>query len=167
MARQPLRVGTICTGNICRSPMVEVILQDLIALDPVLKGHVLVTSAGTARWHVGSPMDERARRALNRAGYYQLGSPGAFADTTYLDRQDLVLVMTREHRHDVYQRLSNTTTDVVMWRNLLEPGLDLDFADPYYDGDEAFDDCVRVFTAGGRHLTSELRLRWGARVHEA
>ena len=147
--------------------MAEVIVQDLIERDPVLKGHVIVTSAGTARWHVGSPMDERARRALDGAGYHLVGSLGAFADAAYLNRQDLVIVMTREHCHDVAQRLTNTSTDVVMWRNLLEPGLDLDVADPYYDNDEMFDDCVNLFTTGGRRLTSELRRRWGARLHEA
>ena len=53
MGEPELRVATICTGNICRSPMAEVILKHLIAEDPELNRHVLVTSAGTASWHVG------------------------------------------------------------------------------------------------------------------
>jgi len=52
-----LRVAMICTGNICRSPMAEVVLQHYVDADSSLRGYVDVTSAGTANWHVGSPMD--------------------------------------------------------------------------------------------------------------
>lgn len=139
--------------------MAEVILMYLIDQDPQLKGHVVVTSAGTARWHVGSSMDQRARRALDRAGFHLAGTPGAFADAAYLERQDFIVVMTREHSYDVHQRLKNATPEVLMWRNLLEPGRDLDVADPYYENDDAFDDCVELFMAGGQRLTSVLRQR--------
>ncbi len=67
MARRPLNVATICTGNIFRSPMAEVILMYLIDPDPAPKGHVVVTSAGTVRRHVRIPIDQRPRSALDRA----------------------------------------------------------------------------------------------------
>ena len=98
MSHPELSVATICTGNICRSPMAEVVLKHLIAEDPQLADHVVVTSAGTASWHVGSAMDPRARDALDRAGYRLGGSPGAYATREFLDAQDVVVVMTREHR---------------------------------------------------------------------
>jgi len=47
--------------------MAEVVLQHYVDADSSLRGYVDVTSAGTANWHVGSPMDQRARGALNRA----------------------------------------------------------------------------------------------------
>ena len=53
MSESVLKVATICTGNICRSPMAEVVLKHLIADDPSLNGRVEVTSAGVANWHVG------------------------------------------------------------------------------------------------------------------
>jgi protein-tyrosine-phosphatase len=80
VSRPSLHVATICTGNICRSPMAEVVLKHLIAEDSLLKDHVVVTSAGTARWHVGSPMGPRARAALDRAGYPLPGSVAVYAD---------------------------------------------------------------------------------------
>lgn len=146
--------------------MAEVILMYLIDRDPELKGHVVVTSAGNARWHVTSPMDQRTRRALDRAGFHLAGTLGAFADAAYLERQDLVMVMTREHRYDVHQRLKNATPEVLMWRNLLELGLDLDVADPYYESDDSFDDCDELFIAGGQRLTSVFRQQWDERSHE-
>jgi protein-tyrosine phosphatase len=141
--------------------MAEVALRHFIDQDFFLAGRVVVTSAGTANWHVGSPMDPRARAALDRAGLHGQGSPGAYATSSYLNAHNLVIVMTREHLHDVNARLSNDSTDVVMIRNLLEPGLDLDVADPYYGSDQEFDECLTVLIRGGQRLTSELRQRLG------
>jgi len=68
-----LRVAMICTGNICRSPMAEVVLQHYVDADSSLRGYVDVTSAGTptgtwaVRWTNGA-------RRLNRAGFNGAGS---------------------------------------------------------------------------------------------
>jgi len=164
--RQPIRVATICTGNICRSPMAEVVLRHLVDEDPLLKDHVIVTSAGTANWHVGSPMDPRARAALDRAGHLEPGSLGAYADGDFLGRQDLVVVMTREHRDDVRRRLNGTTTQVILWRDLLDDGKDLDVADPYYGDDDEFDECLAVLNIGGESLTSILRAQLDERARD-
>jgi protein-tyrosine phosphatase len=152
-----LSVATICTGNICRSPMAEVVLKHLIAEDPQLADHVVVTSAGTASWHVGSAMDPRARDALDRAGYRLGGSPGAYATREFLDAQDVVVVMTREHRSEVQARLTNPATEVILWRNLVDPSKDLDVPDPYYGDDAEFDACLGVISAGSEALLSRLR----------
>jgi protein-tyrosine phosphatase len=162
MAPAPLRVAMICTGNICRSPMAEVVLAHMVDADPSLRGRVSVTSAGTANWHVGAAMDPRARDALDRAGYSNEGSPAAFADRAYLDGHDIVVVMTREHAYDVRRRLSNTSTEVVLLRNLLDPGKNLDVADPYYGDDAEFDECLDLIRRGGQRLTSEFRSRLDA-----
>jgi protein-tyrosine phosphatase len=167
MGESLLKVATICTGNICRSPMAEVVLKHLIADDPSLNGRVEVTSAGVANWHVGDQMDPRARRALDRGGYLLHGTPGAYATPEYLDAQDFVTVMTREHRHEVQQRLSNPLTTVVLWRHLIDPQHDLDVADPYYGDDAEFDQCLEILGSGGQRLTSMLRARFEERAQEA
>ncbi len=163
MSEPALKVATICTGNICRSPMAEVVLKHLIAEDPSLAGRVEVTSAGVANWHVGDEMDPRARRALNRAGYSFQGSLGAYASPEYLDAQDFVTVMTREHLYEVRRRLSNLATGVLLWRHLIDPRRDLDVADPYYGDDGEFDQCLSVLSSGGERLISLLRSRLGER----
>lgn len=161
------RLGFVCTGNICRSPMAEVAVRHLADGDEALGTLVEVSSAGTARWHVGAPMDPRARRALDRAGFTGEGTPAAYADAAYLHAQDLVVVMTREHRDDVLRRLGSSPTRVIMLRNVIEPGLDLDLADPYYGDDAEFDACLATITRAGRRLTSELLRPPGAGACEA
>ena len=166
MKNPPIRVAMVCTGNICSSPMAEVVFAAMVREDPELRDRVTVTSAGTARWHVGSPMDPRARAALDRAGFTAPGSLGAYADRHYLDSQDVVVVMTREHRLDVMARLTNPHTEVLLLRSLAEPG-DLDLADPYYGDDADFDHCCAQISRTVRCLTSEFRRRLGADSYEA
>ena len=153
------RVATICTGNICRSPMAEVLLRHLVAEDPSLSERVSVTSAGTARWHVGDPMDPRARRALDRAGYHLPGALGMYADSDFLERQDLILVMTREHRDDVHRRLRRRAPEVILWRDLFEATPGLDLADPYYGDDLEFDECLATLRSGAPALLALLHQR--------
>jgi protein-tyrosine phosphatase len=154
VAEQELHVAVICTGNICRSPMAEVVLNQLVMDDPSLASRVLVSSAGTARWHVGSPMDPRARAALDRAGFR---GPGT---------QDLIVVMTREHFSDVRDRLSSGRTKIVLLRDVLDPDLLLDVPDPYYGSHEDFDACVALFRQAGQRLTAEFRRRLDAYSRE-
>ena len=142
--------------------MAEVVLAAMVNADPALRGRVDVTSAGTANWHVGAEMDPRARGALDRAGFAEVGTPAAFADRAYLDGHDIVVTMTREHASDVRHRLSNRSTEVVLLRNLLDPGKNLDVADPYYGGDAEFDECLELIRRGGQRLTLELRSRLDA-----
>ncbi len=64
----PYRVCLVCLGNICRSPMADVVLR--AELDRAgLAGLVEVDSAGTGDWHLGEPMAEQAEAELARRGY--------------------------------------------------------------------------------------------------
>jgi protein-tyrosine phosphatase len=139
--------------------MAEVVLAQLAATDPDLTGHVTVTSAGTANWHVGDEMDPRARRALDRAGYSQAGSTALFATEEFLNDQDVVVVMTHEHLDSVRERLTNPGTEVLLWRQLIDPTKQLDVSDPYYGDDREFDDCLGVIVRGAEILIEQLRAR--------
>jgi len=95
----PLRVVMVCTGNICRSPMMERILQD--SFDRRGAGDdVVVTSAGT--WaNPGESMQPFAAAMLTQHG---VGAAhfGATALTEELVRSsDLVVTAAREHRSRV------------------------------------------------------------------
>ena len=65
---EKIRVLMVCLGNICRSPMADVVLQERIA-DAGLDDRVSIDSSGTGGWHVGGPMDRRAAATLTAAGY--------------------------------------------------------------------------------------------------
>ena len=68
----PYRVIMVCTGNICRSAIAEIVLRDRLAAAGIPDsgpGGVTVTSAGVSDEERGNPIDSRARRVLTEAGY--------------------------------------------------------------------------------------------------
>lgn len=94
-ADRTVRILTVCTGNICRSPLAAQILAARLAdLD------VVVASAGT-RGLVDKPMTPEALRLAAELGVDPAASTAHLArwlNETHLDDVDLVLGMTREHR---------------------------------------------------------------------
>ncbi|MBO1267692.1 arsenate reductase/protein-tyrosine-phosphatase family protein [Arthrobacter cavernae] len=96
----PVRILTVCTGNICRSPVAERLLQ--AGLDQVLPGAFEVRSAGT-RAMVGEPIQPPSAAIIRAFG----GTPDHFAARQLTERilrqTDIVLTMTTKHRGEVLQ----------------------------------------------------------------
>ena len=116
----PYTVSVVCTGNICRSAMAEVVLIDRLAAagTPTSgRGGVVVTSAGVSDEEHGNPIDPRARRLLAERGYGSGSDAAARAvdaaivghaahriGDAELAGADLVLAMTRAHRSALVRR---------------------------------------------------------------
>jgi protein-tyrosine phosphatase len=130
----------VCTGNICRSPIAEVVLREL-AERAGLGDVIDVTSAGTGEWHLGEHADPRAVDALERAGYDGRHHRAKLFDTAWFGDLDLVVALDRGHARALTSWAENDT-DRSKVRLLLdfEPTLRhrTDVPDPYYD-DAAFD----------------------------
>jgi protein-tyrosine phosphatase len=90
------RVCLVCLGNICRSPMAEVVVRAELERAG-LAGKVEVDSAGTGDWHVGGPMDRRARAELARRGYDGTSHRARQIDASWLDGYDLLVAMDRSN----------------------------------------------------------------------
>lgn len=145
-------MAVICTGNICRSPMGEVILRHALRSTPGAEG-IEVTSAGTARWHVNEPMDPRAAAALRRGGYEPDATPGIWATKDFLAGIDVAVAMTREHRQDLLTLRPDLT--VLLVREVLGHG-SLDVADPYFGNDSDFDTCRETLERATPGLIQEI-----------
>jgi protein-tyrosine phosphatase len=63
-----LRILTLCHGNICRSPLAEVLIEAAINADPLLVGRVAVSSAGTSSEHAGEGMHANSAAILGARG---------------------------------------------------------------------------------------------------
>jgi protein-tyrosine phosphatase len=88
----PYRVCLVCLGNICRSPMAEVVLR--AALDEAgLADAVTVDSAGTGDWHIGQGMNRGALAALARRDYDGSAHRARQFKPSWFGSRDLVLAM--------------------------------------------------------------------------
>lgn len=97
-----LHICVVCTGNICRSPMGEVIIRD--ALEQAgLANEVRVSSCGIGGWHVGQGADRRAVAELAHAGYDGTQHVAAKLGPEHQDAQ-LFLAMDAGHVRDLKAR---------------------------------------------------------------
>ena len=118
----------LCTGNICRSPIAEVLLRARHA-----RPGVGVISAGTSAL-VGHPADPLAIEVAKQHGHDLAPHRAQQATTPLMKSADLVLVMTREHADWVHERLPPLRGRV----HLLGRWRQDEVADPYGEGPEAF-----------------------------
>ncbi|MGY2745213.1 arsenate reductase/protein-tyrosine-phosphatase family protein [Arthrobacter sp. UYCu723] len=96
----PIRILTVCTGNICRSPVAERLLQ--AGLDQVLPGAFQVRSAGT-RAMVGDPIQPLSADIVHLYGGTAEGFAARQLTPKILREADVVLTMTSKHRGEVMQ----------------------------------------------------------------
>jgi protein-tyrosine phosphatase len=163
-----LLIVFVCTGNICRSPMADVVLRHLaadrwLADGGALGERLVVASAGTGGWHEGEPMDPRARAALERRGYTDHGHRARAFDTASLSASELVVCMDRGHRQTLASRARAAAGDyrhddrLVLLRSFAgRAGGDPDVPDPYYGDDADFEHCLDLVEAGCRGLVEHL-----------
>lgn len=96
----PIRILTVCTGNICRSPVAERLLQ--AGFDQVRPGAFRVRSAGT-RAMVGEPAQPGSARIITTYGGTSEGFAARQLTPAILRDADLVLTMAARHRGEVLQ----------------------------------------------------------------
>jgi protein-tyrosine phosphatase len=100
MPHSPYRVLFVCSGNICRSPMAEVVTRAMLA-DAGLTNQVEVDSAGTGGWHVGEGADRRTVRALADHGYDGSGHRAREFEPDWYAERDLILVADHGHERQL------------------------------------------------------------------
>jgi protein-tyrosine phosphatase len=144
----------VCLGNICRSPLAEAAFR-AEAERAGLAAHI--DSAGTGDWHVGSPPDPRAQAIARRHGmdisYYrgrQVG-PEDFRRFTHIFALDAEnLRNLRRIAPDGHRAHLSLLMDMVPGR--AGEGV----RDPYFGGNEGFDETWRDVTAAARALIAML-----------
>jgi len=153
------RLCFVCTGNICRSPMAEVVFTDLIKKSG-LEGRIGVTSAGTGDWHVGERSDERTLTALAERGYDGSKHRAKQFDPDWFDGLDLVVVFDRGQER-ILKAWAPTDQDRSKVQLLLgfdkdQPG-QLDVPDPYYSDSAFFDQVLAMIQHASSALFDQIK----------
>jgi protein-tyrosine phosphatase len=163
----PYEILLVCLGNICRSPMAEVLLRDELERAG-LAGRVTVESAGTGDWHIGGPMDPRARTELTRRGYDGSAHIARQIDGSWLGRYDLFLVMDRRNLANLRQMAAGGPggpggpgADRIRLLRAYDPAADPDaeVPDPYHGGPAEYAETFELVHAAARGLAGQLAAR--------
>jgi protein-tyrosine phosphatase len=154
-AEGPYRICLVCLGNICRSPMAEVVLRaelDRIGLSEAAE----VDSAGTGDWHEGEPMDRRARAELAARGLDGSAHRARQIEPSWLAERDLILAMDRSNLSDLRHLAAPDEAERVRLFGDIA-GLDgAEIPDPYGGGPAQFTRVLDLLQAGAAHLAAQL-----------
>ncbi|MEV4379201.1 low molecular weight protein-tyrosine-phosphatase [Streptosporangium sp. NPDC049644] len=150
-------ICVVCMGNICRSPMAEVVLRKTLD-EHGLGGRVTVDSAGTGDWHQGNPMDARAAEVLADHGYDGSRHRARQFLRDWYGQVDLVLAMDT-HNLSALRRLAPEGADVRLFRSfdpVAPEGSEV--PDPYYGGRAGFAEVLEMVEAASRGLAEHLSI---------
>jgi len=166
----PYRVVCVCLGNICRSPMAEVVLRAQIAAAG-LQDRVIVDSAGTGDWHVGDRMNPPARSLLERRGYDGAAHRALQVDASWLAERDLILAMDGSNLANLraLAQQDDAAPDTMRRIRLFGElaGLDgADVPDPWGGSTADFARVLTMLETGMARIVSQLRDVVGATATE-
>jgi protein-tyrosine phosphatase len=146
----PYRIALVCLGNICRSPMADVVLSAHLA-DAELSDHVSVDSFGTGGWHQGDQMDRRANATLRAAGYDGSNHRARQITEDQLVEFDLILAMDSANLRELHSMVHPPVGPVGTIRLFRDfdpdsnpTGSGADVPDPYYGGVDGFEEVLSM-----------------------
>ena len=153
-----MRVLFVCLGNICRSPTAEAVFRQRLS-DAGLDAQVAVDSAGTSDWHVGKPADTRTRLAAQRRGYDMTALRGRQVQVEDFSRFDLILAMDVSNLTELQAlQPADSRAQLDLYLRRYQLALD-EMPDPYYGGEEGFEQVLDLAEQAAACLLAEVRGR--------
>ncbi|WP_232731999.1 low molecular weight protein-tyrosine-phosphatase [Confluentibacter lentus] len=136
-----IKILMVCLGNICRSPLAEGILKSKLP-----NNNFIVDSAGTANYHVGNSPDKRSVAVARKYGLDISNLSGRQFSVADFDTFDYIYVMDASNYNNVIAlaRDENDKGKVKFILNEIYPNQNYDVPDPYYGGDEGFENVYKM-----------------------
>ena len=137
-----IKILFICHGNICRSPMAEFVMKDLVKKAGREK-EFSIASAAVSREEIGNPVYPPARRELAKHGIRCDGHAAHQITRAELEDYDQIYYMDASNARYL-RRLFGADADKCL------PLLSRDVADPWYSGDftqtwnDVVEGCTRI-----------------------
>jgi protein-tyrosine phosphatase len=128
-----MKILFICLGNICRSPMAEFVMKDMVK-KAGLESQFQIESAATSTEELGNPVYPPARRKLAEHGIHCEGKTARQLRNSDYDQYDLLIGMDSANLRNM-QRICGGDCAGKMHRLLDYTSRPGDVADPWYTGD--------------------------------
>ena len=144
----------VCHGNICRSPMAEFVMKDLVK-KAGMASQFHIASAATSREEIGNPVYPPARRKLAEHGISCEGHAARQLTSRDYDEYDLLIGMDEANLRNMHRICGGDRSGKMslLMDHTTRSG---SVADPWYTGD--FEATWRDVLEGCRGLLDELRL---------
>ncbi|MDB9963970.1 low molecular weight phosphotyrosine protein phosphatase [Vicingaceae bacterium] len=138
-----MKVLMTCLGNICRSPLAEGILEKKIAESGL---DVSVDSAATSDYHVGDKPDPRSISKAAEYGIDITAQRGRQIQKSDFQEFDRIFVMDTSNYLNTVALTKNLEEieKVEMILNLINPGSNQSVPDPYFGGEDCFENVYRL-----------------------
>ena len=142
----------VCLGNICRSPLAEGILKSKVSKN------IKVDSAGTAAWHSGNLPDKRSIAVAKTHGIDLTDQHARQFLVDDFARFDFIYVMDKSNYVNVCKLAPNDEAigKVELILNESHPGKDLEVPDPYYGGDDGFENVFQMLDEACNKIKDKL-----------
>ena len=151
-----INVLFVCTGNICRSPMAEAVLKDLVARAG-LEDQFHIDSVGTDCYYLNSPAHPGTQRVLAMHGIecHSISRRVTIAD---LIEADYVIAVDRDNLFDLRAMGREVDGRLHLLLSFTEDTPEIEIPDPYYGGN--FEEIYRLVEAGCRGLLEHIRYEY-------
>ena len=137
-----IKILFLCHGNICRSPMAEFVMKDLVK-KAGLEGKFHIASAAVSREEIGNPVYSPARRELAKHGIRCDGHAAHQITRRELEDYDYIYYMDASNGRYLRRLFGEDAAKCQML-------LSHDVADPWYTGDftetwnDVLEGCTRI-----------------------
>ncbi len=137
-----IKVLFICHGNICRSPMAEYVMKDMVR-KAGCEAEFEIASAATSREEIGNDIHRGTKAKLREQGIAFEKRQARQVTKKDYEEFDYLILMDRENKRGLSRIISADPYNKVHML-LGFAGRDRDIADPWYTGnfDETYDDVV-------------------------
>lgn len=148
-----IKILMVCLGNICRSPLAEGILRSKLP-----ENKFIIDSAGTANYHTGSPPDKRSITVAKKHGLDISNLKGRQFNISDFDVFDFIYVMDTSNYNNVIKLAKNNEDikKVKLILNEVYPNQDYDVPDPYYGGNDGFENVYQMLDEACNSISEKL-----------
>lgn len=138
-----MRILMVCLGNICRSPLAEGILQEKVKKAGL---NWIVDSAGTNHYHTGDPPHPLSQKVALANGIDITHQRARRFTSEDLNQFDKIYALAGDVLNDIRRITGNKfdSSKVDLLMNEQYPGKDLDVPDPYYGGEQDFQEVYEL-----------------------
>ncbi|MBQ8790315.1 MAG: low molecular weight phosphotyrosine protein phosphatase [Ruminiclostridium sp.] len=141
------RILMVCHGNICRSPMAEFVLRDMVAKQG-RSDEFFIRSCATSTEEIGNPVHYGTRRKLLQVGISCEGKTAVQMTKADYEKYDYIIAMDENNIRNILRIIKSDPQNKVSL--LLDfAGEHRNIADPWYTGDfdTTYIDVVKGCTA--------------------